>query len=158
MPTANNESHEHLASTAKEKLTAPHFDEKAVATAHPVLPLPRRNLSSWRRPALMIAVAVVALVTVVALSAFWIVGSNSPALVDKSNADVQAAPSPETTAPPVLKSPDEGSQVTHVQPKARPQQRDSEMTRTLVLKKQAKPVARRVDVITFSHPRSRVKP
>lgn len=147
---ASNQHYNQSTESEESSLASPHFDERAVATAHAVQPLPRRYVSQWQRRALMIAVLAVGFVSVVALAIFWVVSSNGPAVVDvdKVTADVQAVASPQPTI-------DQSPQISRAKPKPLASQRNSPLNGRVVIEEPGKRVARRVGVITYGHSRAR---
>src|SRR5437660_891477 len=74
MPTADYQHIESSNRDEQRELPPPHFDERAVATAHPVQPLSRRGFSRWHR-ALVFGAATACVVAVFAVTAFLIITS-----------------------------------------------------------------------------------
>jgi len=160
MPTADYQPIESSNREEQRELAPPHFDERAVATAHPVQPLSRRGLSRWQRLALVFAAAAACVVAVFAVTTFLIIPSPQSTAVDTPTADTQAAPSPEATQPQITAAATESS-ATHrnlSKPKSVRRHSNSEAIQTVVVEKQGKPVARKVGVITYGHSRSSDRP
>lgn len=151
MPTTNYQYNESMESEESRELPSPHFDERAVAAAHAVQPLPRRYVSRWQRRALMIAALAVGFVSVVALAIFWVASSDGSTVVNKPTADIQAAPSPRPTI-------DESPEMGHAKAKPQASQTNSRLHRAVVIEEPGKPVARKVGVITYGHSQAPKQP
>lgn len=159
MPKDDYQPIESLNRDEQKDLTPPHFDERAVATAHPVQPLSAGGFSKFQRLALLFAAAAVFVVGVFAITAFLIITSPQLPVADTQSADTQAAASPEATQ----------TQTTTVATETLGAPRHLSRTKSIrrhsnsegiqkVVEEQGKPVARRVAVITYGHSHSSDQP
>ena len=160
----------------QRELRPPHFDERAVATAHPVepLPLPPRRSTNLKRRVLMGAAAVAYLSVVVttlfvmASSHVPIAGETPEANAQVPTANVQAAASPNeipTADVQAVASPGNTQSVAPASPQTprpihvgtRVRVRHAQI-RTTAVEEQNKPVARRVGVLRYGRSRSTDQP
>ena len=85
-----------------DELSAPHFDDSAVATAHQVEPLPKRIRSESSRRAMTIAAAVILGVllgiSAVIFSSTTHTDSATPAVTEEASAEVDSLDHPATQA------------------------------------------------------------
>ena len=154
----------------------PNFDERAVATAQPVEPLPSSS-SNWKRKAL-IGAGSLAYLTLVAITLFVMASSPRPTAVETQpldvpvpTADVQAVGSPKevpTANIQAVASPEktqsiapadsQTSRLTHAETKVESRHVNSHPVRTVAIEEHGKPMARRVGVILYGRARSTDQP
>ena len=160
MPIADYQHIESSNRDEQRELPPPHFDERAVATAHPVQPLSHRGFSRRQRLALVFAAAAACVAVVFAVTAFLIITSPRLTVVDTPSADTQAAPLPEATQPQITTAATETFAIHRnlSKPKSMRRHGNSEAIKAVVVEQQGKPVARRVGVITYGRSRSSDQP
>ncbi len=158
MTEADNQSVAPANSAPPMDLPEPHFDQTAVAAAHPVQPLPDERPRRRKRLAFIGLVGLVLIIATMTTLGFFIASwqrsdaSAAPVADVPSATPAQAAQS--QTGPGVQRS-----QTVSIPAKPRVERpSNSRAGRSLVIAEHGNPVARRVGVINYGHSHSSDQP